>query len=403
MDLSRFRTDAPGDLVPITGTDSVTGPWQHSAFAPWPLPEESPVLSPATYLAVGNARAALAALDSTAQQLPNPRLLRRPTLQTEAQSTSALEGTYAPLADVLTADEERPQSVDLREVLNYVAMGDRAFRAIEQGQSLTVGLLGELQGILVQGTRNEGTATGGLRTGQVVIGRRGEALPEYLPVVAARFVPPPPGLDLQARVQDLLDWMSAGRLGAIDPVVVAALAHYQFETLHPFGDGNGRVGRLLIVIHLLKLGVLSEPTLTVSPWFESRRAEYYDQLFGVSADGDWDSYVRFFATGLEASARRTRDQMLALVSVQARLKEIVRASSLRADTAHALVDYAVAHTAFTVRAVQRDLQLSYARANGLVGQLVDLNVLAPLAASDTYRRRFYAPAVLRVLVGGGDQ
>lgn len=95
--------------------------------------------------------------------------------------------------------------------------------------------------------------------------------------------------------------------------------------------------------------------------------------------------------------------MLALVDVQARLKETVRASNLRADTAHALVDYAVANTAFTVRAVERDLHLSYARANGLVGQLVELGVLAPLAASNTYRRRFYAPAVLRVLVGGRDR
>lgn len=399
MDLSSFRPDAPGDLVPITGTDPIRGVWQHSAFVPWHLPQQSPSLGAATYLAVGDARAALAALDSTARQLPNPRLLRRPTLQAEAQSTSALEGTYAPLADVLTADEERPQSVDLREVLNYVVMADRAFLAVEYGQSLTVGLLGELQRILVQGTKSESASTGGLRDGQVVIGRRREALPDDFPVVAARFVPPAPGLDLQARVQDLLDWMSAGRLDAVDPVVAAAMAHYQFETLHPFSDGNGRVGRLLIVIHLLKLGVLSEPTLTVSPWFESRRSEYYDHLLGVSTVGDWDAYVRFFAAGLEASARRTRDQMLALVSVQARLKETVRASKLRADTAHALVDYAVAHPSFTVRAVQRDLEISYARANGLVGQLVDLEVLAPLGASDNYRRRFYAPAVLRVLMG----
>ena len=402
MDLSSFGPGALGDLVPIHGTDPVRGEWRHSSFVPWPLPSESPGLSPATYLAVGNARAALASLDSTARQLPNPRLLRRPTLQAEAQSTSALEGTYAPLEDVLTADEDRPQSLDLREVLNYVAMADRAFLWVEQGRSLTVGLLGELQRILVQRTRSENSSSGAIRDGQVVIGRRAEALPDDLPVVAARFVPSPPGLDLQARVQDLLDWMSVSRPEAIDPVVAAAMAHYQFETLHPFSDGNGRIGRLLIVVHLLKLGVLSEPTLTVSPWFEARRADYYDHLLGVSTSGDWDSCVRFFATGLEASARRTRDQMLALVNVQAQLKEMVRNSKLRADTAHALVDYAVGHPSFTVRAVERDLGLSYARANGLVGQLVSLGILAPLDASDTYRRRFHAPAALRVLVGRGE-
>lgn len=402
MDLTLFGPSSPGDLVPIMGTDPERGPWKHAAFVPHPLPGESPQLSAGTYLAVGNARAALAALDSTARQLPNPSLLRRPSLQAEAQSTSALEGTYAPLAEVFTADEERPESLDLREVLNYVWMADRAFAWSEEGRPLTVGLLGELQRILVERTRSENSSTGSVRDVQVVIGRRPEAAPRDLPVEAARFVPPPPGLDLRARLQDLLDWMGAPRLDAIDPVVAAALAHYQFEALHPFADGNGRIGRLLVVVHLLKLGVLSEPTLTVSPWFEARRTEYYDHLLAVSTRGDWDAFVRFFATGLEASATRTRDQMLALVAVQAGLKELVRQSKLRADTAHALVDYAVGHPSFTVRAVERDLGLSYGRANGLVSQLVTLGVLAPLGASDNYRRRFHAPEVMRVLVGRRD-
>jgi Fic family protein len=400
MDLTKFGPGSPGSLVPINGTDPSHGPWEHSAFLPFPLPAESPDLSPATYLAVANARAALAGLDSTSRQLPNPRLLRRPTLQAEAQSTSALEGTYAPLADVLTADEDRPSTLDLREVLNYVAMADRAFAWVEEDRPLTLGLLGELQKILVRGTRSDSATSGRVRDVQVVIGRRPEAAMSELPVVAARFVPSPPGLDLEARVRDLLDWIAVPRSEVIDPVVAAAMAHYQFETLHPFSDGNGRIGRLLVVVHLLTMGVLSEPTLTVSPWFESRRSDYYDHLLGVSTDGAWDSFVRFFATGLEASATQTQRQMLSLVEVQGRLKEAVRQSKLRADTAHALVDYAVANPSFTVRAVERDLGVSYARANGLVGQLVSIGVLAPLDESDNYRRRFYAPEVLRVLVAG---
>ena len=402
MDLSQFGPASLGSLVPIKGTDPRSGPWEHAAFAPLPLPTESPTLEAATYLAVADARAALAALDSTARQLPNPRLLRRPTLQAEAQSTSALEGTYAPLADVLTADEDRPDTPDLREVLNYVAMADRAFAWVEEGRPLTVGLLGELQQILVHRTRGENESSGRVRMGQVVIGRRQDAASTELPVVAARFIPPPPGLDLDAGVRDLLDWIEVPRPRVVDPVVAAAMAHYQFETLHPFSDGNGRIGRLLIVIHLLKLGVLSEPTLTVSAWFEARRSAYYDHLLGVSTSGAWDPFVRFFAEGLEASAVQTRKQMLALASVQAQLKDVVRQSKLRADTAHALVDYAVGHPTFTVRAVERDLGVSYARANGLVGQLVSIGVLSPLDESDNYRRRFYAPAVLGVLVARGD-
>jgi Fic family protein len=201
-------------------------------------------------------------------------------------------------------------------------------------------------------------------------------------------------------LQDLLDWMTDGRvLQEIDPVVAAALAHYQFETLHPFHDGNGRIGRLLIVVHLLTQGVLLEPTLAVSPWFEARRSEYYDHLLAVSTKGEWDLFVRFFATGLESSANTTHERMKDLVDAQESMKERIRHSTLRADTAHALVDFAISHSTFTVRAVERNLGISYGRANGLVGQLVQLGVLAPLRApTGSSSRRFYAPEAFAVLV-----
>jgi Fic family protein len=398
MDKAHFSSTAPGDLVPISGTDPLFGEWSHSAFIPHALPIESPDLSGATYRMVANARAALAALDSTATRLPNPSLFRRPSLQAEAQSTSALEGTYAPLSEVLIVDEERPPNADMKEIVNYVQMGNFAFHSIEQGAGLTVGFLENLQQTLVSGTSGESASSGSVRDHQVVIGRRKDAAPATPPVYAARFIPSPPGLDLRARVQDLLDWMTNPEVESnIDPVVAAAMAHYQFETLHPFHDGNGRIGRLLIVVHLLTQRVLSEPTLTVSPWFEARREEYYDNLFSVSCTGDWDSYIGYFATGLAASANSTRNRMLKLVEVQEELKSIVRGSALRADTAHKLVDYAVANTVFTVRAVERDLDISYGRANGLVTQLIELNILKTLGAS-TVGRRFYSPAVLAAVV-----
>lgn len=370
------------------------------AFVPNPLPVESPVFSGATYRAVADARAALAALDSTARRLPNPRLFRRPSLRAEAQSTSALEGTYAPLAEVLTADEERPQSTDMREVLNYVVMAESAFAWVEGGRPLTVNMLEELQRILVRETKGEGPLSGKVRDHQVVVGRREEARPGDPPVHAARFVPSPPGLDLQANLRDLLDWMANKDVGReIDPVVAAALAHYHFETLHPFHDGNGRIGRMLIVINLYEQGVLHEPTLTVSPWFEARRSEYYDYLFAVSTEAAWDPYVRFFAEGLESSAQRSHDRMITLVEIQTEMKERVRESTLRADTAHALVDFAVSNISFTVRAVEKELKLSYGRANTLVGQLVQLGVLAPMRTASGGARRFYAPQVYNVLLG----
>ena len=394
------KTQMTGALVPITGTDPSTGPWEHVAFAAHPLPAVEPSLSGATYRQVARARAALATLDSTARQLKNPSLLRRPVLRQEAQSTSALEGTYAPLAAVLAADEEAPATADLREILNYLTMADQAFAWLADGRPVTPGLLSDLQGALVRGTASAARWPGRLRGEQVVIGRRPGAPTSEGPAHAARFVPAPPGQDLEARVRDLVTWVNVDHRDSIDPVVAAAMAHYQFEALHPFYDGNGRVGRLLVVLQLLSAGVLTEPTLSVSPWFEARRSEYYDRLLGVSTQGDWDRWVDFFSRGLEASATATQGQMLRLLAVRATLLERVERSTLRSVTALKLVDLAVSRTSFTVRQAAADLEVGYSRANTLTAKMVDLEVLAPVLEGAAYDRRFYAPAVNAVLLHG---
>ncbi len=396
-----FGIASPGNLVPIAGVDPRGGSWHHRAFLPSPLANEEPALLAATYRQVARTRAALAALDSTARQLPNPGLLRRPTLNREAQSTSALEGTYAPLSDVLVEDLDDPSSVEVREILNYVVMAEYAFSWMQSGGPLNVGLLADLQAMLVRRTPGEGPSSGRIRDVQVVIGHRPDAPPSALPIHASRFVPSPPGPDLEARVRDLLSWIGQGGIEEVDPVVAAAVAHYQFESLHPFHDGNGRLGRLLVVLQLLLTGVLSEPTLTVSPWFESRRSEYYDRLFAVSTEGAWDAWVHFFAAGLEQSARDTHQQLQRLLAVQDELKERVRASPLRADNALKLVDVSVARPSFTARQVEADLAISYARANGLIAQLVELGILEPVRKSTNYDRRFRAPRIHAVLLDPG--
>lgn len=394
-----FSNDAPGTLVDISGTDPLLGAWKHKAFVPDALPDNMPPLAHETFLEVANARAALAALDSTARHLPNPTLLRLPTLRREAQSTSALEGTYAPLADVLIADEEAPATVEMVEILNYVRTANHGFGWVSEGRPITASFICELQGVLMRDTPLA-AVSGRPRTSQVVIGRRPDADPAGSPVHGARFVPSPPGPELQERLRQLSDWMGTDHGAQIDPVVSAALSHYQFEALHPFQDGNGRIGRLLIVLHLQATGVLTEPTLTVSPWFEARRETYYDRLLAVSTDGDWDGFVRFFAEGLKQSARATNRSMVALSSAQSELKEIVRASPLRAESAQSLVDLSIAHPSFTVGFVAERLGLSYARANKVVAQLVDLGVLAVIDP-DAYKRRFYAPRMLKALTSGG--
>lgn len=147
----------------------------------------------------------------------------------------------------------------------------------------------------MQGTAGEHADTGRLRERQVFIGSRDA------PIQAARFVPAPFGDQLRAGLEDWVRWVNDPP-SDLPAVVSAGLAHYQFETLHPFSDGNGRIGRLLIVLQLLRQRVLTHPILVVSPWFETRRTEYQDALLTLSQDGDWDNWIRFFARGVGASA-----------------------------------------------------------------------------------------------------
>ncbi len=168
-------------------------------------------------------------------------------------------------------------SAELREVLNFEATAELAFSWPED-RPLTLGLLGDLQGRLVAGTNGELSDAGGLRDRVVVIGARRQRLED------ARFVPPPPGDQLRAGVEDLLVWI--GRPPRLPPVVLAAMAHYQFECLHPYSDGNGRIGRLLVIVQLLRGALIREPLLVVSPWFEQRRDQYQDGLLELSCTGD---------------------------------------------------------------------------------------------------------------------
>ncbi|MGD9695473.1 MAG: Fic family protein [Thermoleophilia bacterium] len=308
MDVALLRGSPLGELVPISGTDGRTGrDYDHFAFLPHPLPREVE-LPAATWTAVARAEADLARLDQAARQVPEPALLRQPALRREAQSTSALEGTFAPIETVLESDLERRGQLrmDVREILNYVAAAEEGFSWVAE-RPITLGLIRTLQRTLVEGTDSEHDDAGGLRSRQVFIG------PRHAPLETARFVPPPPGDRLSAGMDAWIEWVD-------DPprdmpaVLQAALAHYQFETLHPFSDGNGRIGRLLIVLQLIRRSVLTHPILVVSPWFEVRRDQYQDALLALSRTGRWSDWVEFFATGIAASARSTHERVDTLLT-----------------------------------------------------------------------------------------
>ncbi|MFN8175824.1 MAG: Fic family protein [Solirubrobacteraceae bacterium] len=301
MDIDLFAGSPMGRLVPISGTDVRTREhYRHHAFLPEPLPREID-LPQIAWTEVARAEAALGRLDQAARQVPEPALLRMPAIRREAQSTSALEGTFAPFEEVLGSDPAERQRLpaEIREVLNYVVAADHAFEWVVS-RPITLALVQDLQAILVKDTAGEHGDAGRLRDRQVVIGSPGS------PMAAARFVPPPPGDQLRAGVERWIEWVGDGTV-RLPPVVRAAMAHYQFECLHPFSDGNGRIGRLLIVAQLLRQGALGEPILVVSPWFEARRDAYQDGLLELSASGVWGAWIRFFAQGVAAAADETRE------------------------------------------------------------------------------------------------
>jgi Fic family protein len=356
---------------------------------PDPLPAEIS-LSTSTWTAINNATAALARLDGAARLIPSPGLLRRPTLRREAQSTSALEGTYAPFADVLAADldDAAVMSTELHEVLNFERIAEEAFAWPEE-RPITLGALGELQRMLVEDTPGELSDAGGLRDRIVVVGKPGSSFAE------ARFVPPPPGDQLKAGAEELLDWMN--NPPDIPTVLQAAMAHYQFETLHPYSDGNGRLGRLLVIVQLLRGEVIREPVLVVSPWFEQRRERYQDALLELSSTGDWDPWVAFFAEGVAASASESQQKVERLVGLREELRAKVGAAGRR-GAAERLAGDLVGAPYVTAPQVAKTLGLTWQGATNAIRTLVELGILARWNRSTHGSATYVAPAVLDVLL-----
>jgi Fic family protein len=330
----------------------------------------------------------LGRLHQGARFISTPSLLRQPTLRREAQSTSALEGTFAPLDDVLAADviERSNRSSALAEVLNFVDAAERAFSWVNAGRPLTVGLICDLHRTLVAGTAADTDDAGRIRSVHVAIGSRGGRVED------ARFLPMRPGPQLEAGFNDLIDWIKEKDAAQVDPVIAAAMVHYQFETLHPFNDGNGRLGRLLIVVQLLQAQMLPDSLLSVSPWFEARRETYQDSLAEVSATGNWDQWIEFFAHGLEASANDTAKRLETILDIQARFQQRLRDAGLT-GVVRDVADFMVGSPYSTVRQLSDANGKTYQANSNAVNKLIEIGILEEIQNGG--RRVIRAPEVIR--------
>ncbi|HEX3900938.1 MAG TPA: Fic/DOC family N-terminal domain-containing protein [Mycobacteriales bacterium] len=385
MDLEALGNSSAGQLVPIQGHDEYLREYSYFAYLPNPLPT-SVELTNETWNAVSEATGALSRLGEACRGLPNPGLLIAPALAREAVDTSALEGTYGALADVLEArlPQARPASPEVVEIRAYEEMAHQAFQWIREGRPLTVPLLEDLQGILARDSRTPPRDPGKVREHQVLIGPRG------CTVYDARYIPPPPDDRLRAGLEQWQQWLYLDL--PLPAPLRCAMAHYQFEALHPFGDGNGRIGRLVVVLQLLVHGVLTEPAITISTWLLKRRDEYQDNLLAVSQSGDWNPWVTFFCRAL-------CEQSAGLVTAAGALKawlEEVRAqlnqrhwSGKIAVVAADLIDWPVVTMPF----VRDHYGVSAPTAKGIVDRLVEIGVLTELTGK-SYGRIYGAKNVI---------
>jgi Fic family protein len=291
---------------------------------------------------------------------------------------------------VLAANRDDPASLtaELREILNFERVAELAFSWPEE-RRITLPMLNELQRTLVRGTAGELGDAGGLRDRIVVIGRAGSSFAD------ARYVPPPPGDQLRAGMEDLLGWLAGPP--KLPTVIHAAMTHYQFEALHPYSDGNGRLGRLLVIVQLLRGALIREPLLVVSPWFERRREQYQDALLGLSRDGRWDSWVAFFAEGVAASAAESQQKVEWLVKLQADLRLRVQTARKRGAAERLAADL-VGGPYVTSPGVARTYGLTNQGAANSIRTLVELGILAPTPLRASRGAQVYvAPDVLRAL------
>ncbi len=338
------------------------------SFVPNTLP---PALDPADLGTVvslmSEANLALGRLDGVGQILPNPDLLVRPYMRREAVFSSRIEGTRTSFAELLAfeAAQRSPVEPDAREVLNYVVALQSGLHEVRK-TGITADLVRDLHRRLMAGTRGAAFASPGeFRHIQNHIGDTADP-------ADARFVPPPPD-EMETAMSAFFDYLHAPNPET--PVLVeAAWMHYQFETVHPFLDGNGRVGRLLIPLLLSWRNQLSQPLLYVSAYFEQRRGAYYDRLLGVSARGEWTEWLRFFLAAVVEQATRATQLAQAIIALGQewhRQLTAIRASK----TAHRLADLVHGHIAVDAPMVALNLDVRPPTAYSAIATLVRAGIL----------------------------
>lgn len=377
MDASAFDLNASGKLVATLGGAQ--------AFSPDPLPPD--IDFNVIGLKYAEAMQAIGELKGACRRLPNPWLLIRPLQRNEALTSSAMEGTFTTEDALLLAEAGQPDTKNesTREVSNYLtALG----LALEMVKTLPIShrVIKSAHEALLDGLslqRGAQKRPGQYKQEQNWIGGKN--------IEVARYVPPPPDI-AQKAMDDLEKYINREEKSFPPPLIDLALVHYQIEAIHPFLDGNGRIGRMLISLMATQNGLLDMPVLYLSPVLESRKEEYIDLMFAVSAQGKWNDWLIFFFEQVIESCNETVSIIDNLIQTQDEMRNAV-GKETRSGSAIALVDFLVERPAITITEAAEKLRVTYAAARTTVSKFEGLGFLVPIET--TYPKVYFSPQIMR--------
>jgi Fic family protein len=381
VDVDAFTSDRLGAV-----RKTVEG---YHAFFPAPVPRELEY-DPTTVKKLTEATASMHRLAGVSRLLPSPDILMGPYVRLEAVLSSKIEGTQTSVGELLLFEaddhDDAPPEGDLREVVNYTRALDHALKSLDR-LPLSLRLIRETHAILMSGVRGEVMTPGEFRRSQNWIGPPGSTLE------TARFVPPP----VEAMNDALTDLERFLHENDLPNLVALALAHYQFETIHPFLDGNGRIGRLLVPLALCQRGVLERPMLYLSAYFERHRSRYYHLLFETSATGDPTPWINFFLDGVAHQSQDAEERTVTLVDLQRDIREELLTAKVT-NTALRLAESLLDRPYVTAKRVTRQFDVTPPTAQKAIDSLVDQGILTEVTGRK--RNRVYlSPRIMDAVYG----
>ena len=358
---------------------NLSGEMAYKSFVPTPLPPKPSIeLTEDMINLLIKANSQLAVLESIATRIPNVELFISMYVRKEALMSSQIEGTQATLEDVLDPMIEANTNRNVANVVNYIKATEFAIKRLHE-LPLCNRLIKETHAVLMEGVRGQEKSPGEFRRSQNWIGGQGSTLKN------ARYIPPSPD-DMIEAMSDLEKYINAD--DELDALIRAALIHYQFETIHPFLDGNGRVGRLLITLFLMEKKVLSTPALYISYFLKKNRVEYYDRMTEVRAKGNYEQWVTFFLRALLESAEDATATIDELIALHDKNAAVISGMGRAAKNAMLVFEYLEANPIIEIRKTAEALSITFNTASSAVKRLTDAGIL--VQTTNASRNRTFA-------------